>query len=119
MNQTDKSEPGGNRMDYNYECKKCGKCCSNYLPLLKSEKEKMKKLAKGRNPNRLLVLSEWYNTCPFLNESRQCEIYDDRPIICREYTCYKQMNNIFNTDIFSKFKMTDFSLVDIRKEIFK
>jgi len=40
-----------------FECSKCGKCCSNYLPLQKEEIKTMKKLA----------IKDWYNICPFLN----------------------------------------------------
>jgi Fe-S-cluster containining protein len=29
----------------NFECRKCGKCCSNYLPLTKEEIRKLKKFS--------------------------------------------------------------------------
>jgi Fe-S-cluster containining protein len=32
----------------NFECKKCGKCCSNYLPLTKEEIKTMKRIKKGK-----------------------------------------------------------------------
>lgn len=32
----------------NYECRKCGKCCSNYLPLTKEEIRNFKKISSKR-----------------------------------------------------------------------
>ena len=48
-----------------FECSKCGKCCSNYLPLQKEEIKTMKKLAIKENKH--LLNKDWYNICPFLN----------------------------------------------------
>ena len=100
----------------NFECKKCGKCCSNFLPLMKEEIKTMKKLAKKENKHPLI--QEWYLRCPFLNNNNRCDIYENRPIICREFSCYKFENNIYNKEVFSKIDEKEFSLVDIRKEIF-
>ena len=101
----------------NFKCKKCGKCCSNFLPLRKEEIKTMKRLAKKEN--RHLLMQDWYDICPFLNYKNECDIYDNRPLICKEYTCYKFENKIYNAELFSKIDEKEFKLVDVRKEIFK
>ena len=77
----------------NFECRNCGECCSNYLPLQEKEILIMKQLAKKENKHPLR--QDWYDRCPFLNGNNRCDIYEDRPMICREYTCYKFENNIY------------------------
>lgn len=100
----------------NFKCKCCGKCCSNFLPLQKDEIKLMKKLAKTENIK--LLQNDWYSICPFLNNNNKCDIYENRPFICREYSCYNFENNIFNLENFKNLSKEDFKLVDIRKEIF-
>lgn len=100
----------------NFECKRCGECCSNFLPLRDNEIKIMKKLAKKENKHPLR--KDWYERCPFLNNNNKCDIYENRPIICREFTCYNYEKHIYNTESFKKMKQDEFKLVDIRKEIF-
>ena len=100
----------------NFECKNCGECCSNFLPLRKQEIATMKRLAQKENRHPLR--QDWYARCPFLNNNNRCDIYENRPLICREYSCYKFKNNIYNKDVFSRIDEREFSLIDIRKEIF-
>lgn len=100
----------------NFECKCCGNCCSNFLPLSKEELRIMKILAKKENKHPLI--KDWYSRCPFLNNNNKCDIYEDRPLICREYDCYKFENNIYNEEIFKNINKDDYELVDLRKEIF-
>lgn len=99
-----------------FECRKCANCCSNFLPLLPSEINLMKRL-KGKE-NIQVLNQNWYTICPFLNSNNRCDIYENRPIICREYTCYKAEKGIYNKELFSKYKEGDFKFTDIRKEIF-
>lgn len=99
-----------------FECSKCGKCCSNYLPLQKEEIDTMKKLATKENKH--LLDKEWYNICPFLNYKNKCDIYENRPLICREYSCYNYEHKIYNLEVFVNIPKENFSLVNVRKEIF-
>lgn len=103
----------------NFECKKCGKCCSNFLPLSKREIQELRKLATRENKR--LLEKDWYSTCPFLNYQNKCDIYENRPAICKGYTCYKFENHIFDKKFLkeTKEKNTDFKLVDLREEIFR
>ena len=100
----------------NFECRHCGECCSNYLPLQEQEIKRMKKLAKKENKHP--IRQDWYDRCPFLNNNNKCDIYSDRPLICREYTCYNYEHSIYNKEIFKGLSPKDFRLVDLRKEIF-
>ena len=80
----------------------CGKCCSNVLPLTEIEIKDMKKLAKKEN--KLLLDKNWYIRCPFLSYDNKCDIYKNRPKICREYASVKK---------------DKYRIVDLRKEIFE
>ena len=99
-----------------FECKKCAECCSNYLPLLQSEINLMKKIKQKENIQALN--QNWYSICPFLNSKNRCDIYENRPMICREYTCYNAENGIYNIETFKQYNESDFKFTDIRKEIF-
>ncbi len=100
----------------NFKCKCCGECCSNFLPLKQDEIKTMKRLAKKENKHPLI--QNWYVRCPFLDNNNKCDIYENRPLICREYTCYNYENGIYNFETFKNTNLDDFKLVDIRKEIF-
>lgn len=99
-----------------FNCSKCGKCCSNYLPLQTEEIKEMKK--RAIKENKRLLDKGWYHICPFLNYQNKCDIYEDRPLICREYSCYNYDNKIYNTEAFNKIPGGSFKFVDVRKEIF-
>ena len=68
----------------NGECSKCGRCCSDILPLTSAEIRYMKKKAKNIKP----TFREM--TCPFLSLDNSCLIYNNRPYICRTYRCDKK-----------------------------
>ena len=78
--------------------------------------KRLKKLAKKENKHP--IRQDWYDRCPFLNNNNKCDIYSDRPLICREYTCYNYEHSIYNKEIFKGLSPKDFRLVDLRKEIF-
>ena len=99
-----------------FECRNCGECCSNYLPLQEKEIMRMKELAEKENKHP--IRQDWYDRCPFLNNNNKCDIYSERPLICRQFTCYNYKNHIYVTEAFKKLSPTDFKLVDLRKEIF-
>lgn len=101
----------------NFECKKCGKCCSNYLPLTEKEINTMKKLAKKENKHPLM--QDWYDRFPFLNTNNKCDIYENRPSICKSFTCENYTANVYEGEILDKInKQEKFKVVNIRKEIF-
>ena len=97
-------------------CKQCGKCCSNYLPLTTEEVIRIKKLAKKENKR--LLDKNWYNYCPFLNEQNKCDIYDNRPLICKYYTCEKFEKHLFDIEEVRELSKGNRQLVDLREVVF-
>ena len=97
-------------------CKQCGKCCSNYLPLTTEEVIGTKKLAKKENKR--LLDKDWYNYCPFLNEQNKCDIYDNRPSICKLFTCEKFEKHLFDIEDIRELSKGNRQLVDLRKVIY-
>lgn len=106
----------------NGKCSKCGECCSNLLPLTNKEIKRLRYLVKKRNLKPYTRVSESTNvfgntydmTCPFLNKENKCEVYEDRPYICRTFMCNKK--ELTNQDIK---KMINSEPIDLRKVIFK
>lgn len=99
------------------DCKRCGNCCSNYLPLSKEEIYSLKEIIKKRNlkPITNIFGNDCINSCPFLN-GNICTIYEERPEICRVFTCTKfKDKNYDNTKTLFNTKR---ELVDLRKELF-
>ena len=89
-------------------------CDCNNEVLAEDEIRKLKKIAKGRKSNKNLANNNYYSICPFLNNSNRCDIYDERPSICRSYTCEKFIiHNFSGIDITKKYY-----IVDVRGEIF-
>lgn len=81
----------------NGQCSRCGKCCSNQLPVTDQELNILKRYIKRHNikPSNLSPLtsispSMGHAMCPFLT-SKGCSIYnvkpEIRPIICRKFFC--------------------------------
>lgn len=105
----------------NGECTKCGSCCSNILPMTKSEIEVIRKYIRehGIKQCRTLIptvtpLSDM--TCPFLDTKKdmdKCKIYQVRPKVCRDFICcpHKRPN------VPLKYALTA-KVVDVRKEFF-
>lgn len=99
------------------DCRRCGNCCSNFLPLSKKEIRDLKEIIKMKKlkPTRAIFGVNIESACPFLN-GNICNIYDYRPEICRNYTCKKFQNADYNdaNKLFSEKR----ELIDLRKEFF-
>ena len=84
-------------MDYteNGVCpEKCGRCCTNILPLSDYEIKKIKQYVKHHeivvnNPKRdNNVFDDYYkDVCPFLDENKRCQIYIQIPEVYRRFMC--------------------------------
>lgn len=78
------------------KCSGCGNCCSNLLPLTKSEIVTIKKYIKRHKIKPVDHYSavtaeksiDWI--CPFRHEQKGCLIYEVRPAVCRAYQCNKK-----------------------------
>lgn len=74
----------------NGKCSKCGNCCTALLPLQESEVTRLKKLIKDRHlkPHKQPIVVQAIDlTCPFLSDDNLCQIYDERPLICKIFKC--------------------------------
>ncbi len=74
------------------DCRKCGLCCSCLiLPLAWTPSEDVIEWLTARElrpklRNGILWIAV-PDRCPHLNNDNLCEVYDDRPRICREGIC--------------------------------
>lgn len=78
-------------------CTGCGQCCSDMLPLTKSDITRITKYINANNIKpishipAILANPAIDMVCPFMDESvpnkRHCVIYPVRPVICRYFIC--------------------------------
>lgn len=75
------------------ECSKCGECCTNILPVNQIEIEEIQKYVIENNikPQKQMLVMQNELTCPYYN-GKKCLIYEVRPLICKEFYCYKKPN---------------------------
>ena len=83
------------------ECLKCGKCCHALtVPLINTDIERISKITDlkfYRIRNTEAKVLNWkpyqdFHVCIFFNpEQKDCEIYLNRPLACKEYYCSKVM----------------------------
>ena len=73
------------------KCSKCGECCTNLLPVCQEEIDIIQKYViknKIRPQKQMLVMRNTL-TCPYY-DGKKCLIYEVRPLICKEFYCYKK-----------------------------
>lgn len=75
------------------KCSKCGECCTPYLPITQKELFRIAEFVEKNNikPQRQLLVMQNRLSCPY-HDGKKCLIYEVRPLICREFYCYKQVN---------------------------
>lgn len=75
----------------NGECSKCGACCSALLPISDEEIKHIRKYITKNHiecVNRNSIFSDTFeDVCPFLSSEKLCNIYYERPEICRNFIC--------------------------------
>lgn len=73
------------------KCSKCGECCSPFLPINQKEVYQISEYVIKNNirPQRQMLVMENRLTCPYYN-GKKCLIYEVRPLICKEFYCYKK-----------------------------
>ena len=100
-------------------CSKCGECCTNLLPISQKELDTIQEYViknKIRPQTQILVMQNRL-TCPYYN-GKKCLIYEVRPLICKEFYCYKEPS----IEMAKKFEKDNYIVVDmwaIAKEIDK
>ena len=73
------------------KCSRCGECCSNILPVSQSEIDVIQKYVIGHKirPQKQMLVMQNRLSCPYY-DGKKCLIYEVRPLICREFYCYKK-----------------------------
>ncbi len=92
------------------ECSKCGECCTNFLPVTQKEVEIIQEyviINKIRPQKQMLVMQNRL-TCPYYN-GKKCLIYEVRPLICKEFYCYKKPT----VELREKFMQEEYITVDM------
>ena len=72
-------------------CSKCGECCTCFLPVTQEELNQVQYYVLRNNikPQKQMLIMQNRLTCPYY-DSKKCLIYEVRPIICKEFYCYKK-----------------------------
>ena len=72
-------------------CSKCGECCTCFLPITQEELNQIQFYVLRNNikPQKQMLIMQNRLTCPYY-DSKKCLIYEVRPIICKEFYCYKK-----------------------------
>ena len=107
------------------ECSNCGGCCTNFLPMTLNEFKVIKRfihnhgIKDGYLPN-YLIKNETINlVCPFRNQdTRQCNIYEVRPEICRVFMCNLKQSDVLAFSIEIRRRGNKSRLVQARQEFY-
>lgn len=102
------------------QCKGCGECCSNMLPLTNSEIKSIKRYIKANDirEQKNVLINAADMTCPFMDKSRtkdKCLIYEVRPAICRYFICSEPNGAVKHPDMYEERR----HLVDMRAEFYQ
>lgn len=115
----------------NKRCINCNACCTVNLPLFDDEFEKLKSIIMENEINIIESLrkiqksGKYYLMCPFSDlETKKCQIYNDRPTVCRIYRCnqkekFRLLSEYISNHGFPKFtkSLVDAFPEDIREHI--
>lgn len=75
----------------NGKCSQCGECCSNFLPVSQKEIENIQDYVLKNNikPQKHMLIMQNRLSCPY-HDGKKCLVYEVRPLICKEFYCYKE-----------------------------
>lgn len=92
------------------QCSKCGECCTNLLPVSQEEVDIIQKyvIENKIRPQKQMLVMQNRLTCPYYN-GKKCLIYEVRPLICKEFYCYKKPT----AEIAKKFSAREYIIVDM------
>ena len=73
------------------KCSCCGECCTNFLPICQEEFDVIQEYVIKNNikPQMQMLVMQNRLSCPY-HDGKKCLIYEVRPLICREFYCYKK-----------------------------
>ena len=101
------------------KCSKCGECCSPFLPVCQEEIDIIQKYVIENNirPNKTMLVMQQTLQCPYF-DGKKCMIYEVRPLICKEFYCYKKPD-IQTAKKFGEKEYVPVNMWEIVKEIDK
>lgn len=72
-------------------CSCCGECCTNFLPICQEEFDVIQEYVIKNNikPQMQMLVMQNRLSCPYY-DGKKCLIYEVRPLICKEFYCYKK-----------------------------
>lgn len=73
------------------DCSRCGECCTNFLPVSQSDIDRLSKyvIENKIRPQKQMLIMQQRLTCPYY-DGKKCLVYEVRPMICKEFYCYKK-----------------------------
>lgn len=78
----------------------CHECCSCFLPLNDYEINKIKKTIRRNGIKAInrsnIITGEFVDICPFVNDEGKCNIYVNRPEVCKRFKCDEDGTKAFN-----------------------
>jgi Fe-S-cluster containining protein len=94
------------------KCSCCGECCTNFLPICQKELENIQEYVIKSNikPQTQVLVMQNRLSCPYYN-GKKCLIYEVRPLICKEFYCYKKPT----IETGKKFQKEEYITVDMWK----
>lgn len=92
------------------KCSCCGECCTTFLPVCQEEINTIQEYVMENNirPNKVALVMQNLLTCPYY-DGKKCMIYEVRPMICKEFYCYKKAD----LQTISKFKDKEYVTVNM------
>jgi Fe-S-cluster containining protein len=88
------------------------------LPLSDDDIRKIKSYGRKLKENKLIIDNNYYMRCPFLNFKNECDIYENRPLICKNYDCEQFNNNTHDKEFIDAIKTKNFRIINIREYFF-
>lgn len=74
-------------------CSKCGECCTPFLPVTQKEIDVIQKyvIENKIRPQKQMLVMQNRLSCPYY-DGKKCLVYEVRPLICKEFYCYKKLS---------------------------
>lgn len=96
------------------DCRGCGECCSRILPMSTFDLNRLAAYVREHGIEQRSPRGRAGDidlTCPYLDDGRECMVYDARPEICRIYRCDRHLAGEMDAPAF----MGSMQLADLRE----
>lgn len=88
-----------------FNCSKCGACCKN----VRRWKEQSSKLKEILDEEFVFPFDEIEGVCIHLDKNNECDIYDQRPDVCRTEYLYRLLHDRYDITVEEFFKLQTIS----------